>query len=115
MLETTRMEEPKKAQRKTLALAAKRAEKTGSAAPEVPADPMVPLRNEKNKLVQETRESVLKLLSEDQIDRLAAGTPGLHPPPPASFTAGQATGATKKAGDTQDTNSNAPKNSKAVE
>jgi hypothetical protein len=115
MLETTRMEEPKKAQRKTLALAAKRAEKTGTTAPEVPADPMVPLRNEKNKLVQETRESVLKLLSEDQIDRLAAGTPGLHPPPPASFTAGQAPGATKKAGDTQDTNSNAPKDSKAVE
>ena len=117
MLETTRMEEPKKAQRKTLALAAKRAEKNGTAAPEVPADPMVPLRNEKNKLVQETRESVLKLLSEDQIDRLAAGTPGLHPPPPASFSAGQGPGATKtkKAGDTQDTNSNAPKDSKAVE
>ncbi|GDY05128.1 hypothetical protein LBMAG50_12690 [Phycisphaerae bacterium] len=115
MLETIRVEEPKKAQRKILALAAKRAEKSGGVAPEVPPDLMVPLRNEKNKLVQETRESVLKLLAEDQIDRLSAGTPGLRPPPPPAFSKGQAPGATKKAGDTQDTNSNAPKDSKAVE
>lgn len=115
MLETIRVEEPKKAQRKILALAAKRAEKSGGVAPEVPPDLMVPLRNEKNKLVQETRESVLKLLAEDQIDRLSAGTPGLRPPPPPAFSKGQAPGATNKAGDTQDTNSNAPKDSKAVE
>jgi hypothetical protein len=115
MLETIRAEEPKKAQRKILALAAKRVEKSGGVAPEVPPDLMVPLRNEKNKLVQETRESVLKLLAEDQIDRLSAGTPGLRPPPPPSISKGQAPGATNKAGDTQDTNSNAPKDSKAVE
>ena len=45
---------------------------------------MIPLRNEKNKLVQDTRESVLKLLSEDQTDRLAAGVPGVRPPPPST-------------------------------
>ena len=115
MLETIRVEEPKKSQRKIRALAAQRAEKSGGVAPEVPPDLMVPLRNEKNKLVQETRESVLKLLAEDQIDRLSAGTPGLRPPPPPAFSKGQAPGATNKAGDTQDTNSNAPKDSKAVE
>ena len=41
---------------------------------------------QKNKLVQETRESVLKLLSPDQTERLSAGIPGLRPPPPNTTT-----------------------------
>lgn len=81
MLNTTRSEEPQKAKRKTISNAAKKAAKDGTTPPEVPPDLMIPLRNEKNKLVQDTRESVLKLLSEDQTDRLAAGVPGVRPPP----------------------------------
>ena len=84
MLETTRADEPKKASRKILASAAKKAAKDGSTTPEVPPDLMIPLRNEKNQLVQKTRESVLQLLTQDQTDRLAAGSPGLRPPPPTS-------------------------------
>ena len=84
MLDTTRSEEPQKAKRKTISNAAKKAAKDGATPPEVPPDLMIPLRNEKNKLVQDTRESVLKLLSEDQTDRLAAGVPGVRPPPPST-------------------------------
>ena len=84
MLDTTRSEEPQKAKRKTISNAAKKAAKDGTTPPEVPPDLMIPLRNEKNKLVQDTRESVLKLLSEDQTDRLAAGVPGVRPPPPST-------------------------------
>lgn len=84
MLETTRADEPTKAKRKLLANAAKKAAKDGSTAPEVPPDLLIPLRNEKNQLVQKTRESVLQLLTQDQTDRLAAGIPGLRPPPPTS-------------------------------
>ena len=84
MLETTRADEPKKASRKILASAAKKAAKDGSTTPEVPPDLLIPLRNEKNQLVQKTRESVLQLLTQDQTDRLAAGIPGLRPPPPTS-------------------------------
>ncbi len=84
MLNTTRSEEPQKAKRKTISNAAKKAAKDGTTPPEVPPDLMIPLRNEKNKLVQDTRESVLKLLSEDQTDRLAAGVPGVRPPPPST-------------------------------
>ncbi|MSR33682.1 MAG: hypothetical protein EXS12_02610 [Phycisphaerales bacterium] len=84
MLETTRADEPTKSKRKLLANAAKKAAKDGSTAPEVPPDLLIPLRNEKNQLVQKTRESVLQLLTQDQTDRLAAGIPGLRPPPPTS-------------------------------
>ncbi len=89
MLETTRAEEPNKAKRKTLSAAAKRAAKEGTTPPEVPSDPMIPLRNQKNQLVQDTREGVLKLLTKDQVDRLAAGNPELHPPRPVSTPAMQ--------------------------
>jgi hypothetical protein len=86
MLDTTRADEPTKSKRKMLANAAKKAAKDGSSAPEVPPDLLIPLRNEKNKLVQETRESVLKLLTPDQTERLSAGIPGLRPPPPNTST-----------------------------
>ncbi len=80
MLETTRADEPTKSKRKMLSNQAKKAAKDGTTAPEVPPDLLVPLRNEKNKMVQETRENVLKLLTPDQAERLSAGVPGVRPP-----------------------------------
>jgi hypothetical protein len=42
---------------------------------------MVALRNDKNRMVQETRDKVLALLSPEQKEKLTAGVPGLRPPP----------------------------------
>jgi hypothetical protein len=60
---------------------ARLAAKQGKTAEQPPIEAMVPLRNEKNRLVQETREGVMALLTQEQKDKMAAGVPGLRPPP----------------------------------
>jgi len=81
MLQTMRSDEPNKPIRATKAAQARLAAKQGKTAEPVPADAMVPLRNEKNRLVQETRDAVLALLTPEQKEKITAGIPGLRPPP----------------------------------
>lgn len=80
MLDTIRKDDPNKAARATKSAQARLAAKQGKTAEAPPPDPMVPLRNEKNKLVQETRDSVLALLTAEQKEKITAGIPGLRPP-----------------------------------
>ena len=80
MLQTMRSSEPGKPERTTKAAQARLAAKQGKSSEPAPVDPMVGLRNEKNRLVQETREGVMALLNQAQRDKLAAGVPGLRPP-----------------------------------
>jgi hypothetical protein len=80
MLDTIRKDDPNKAARATKSAQARLAAKQGKTAEAPPPDPMVPLRNEKNKLVQETRDTVLALLTAEQKEKITAGIPGLRPP-----------------------------------
>jgi hypothetical protein len=80
MLDTIRKDDPNKAARATKSAQARLAAKQGKTAEAPPPDPMVPLRNEKNKLVQETRDAVLALLTAEQKEKITAGIPGLRPP-----------------------------------
>lgn len=79
MLQTMRSDEPNKPVRATKAAQARLAAKQGKSADPAPADAMVPLRNEKNRLTQETRDTVLALLTDDQKEKIRAGVPGLRP------------------------------------
>ncbi|MEY4842081.1 MAG: hypothetical protein RJA12_805 [Planctomycetota bacterium] len=81
MLATMRADEPNKPARSTKVAQARLAAKQGKTAEQPPIEAMVPLRNEKNRLVQETREGVMALLTQEQKDKMAAGVPGLRPPP----------------------------------
>jgi len=83
MLQTIREDEPNKPKQKTMAAKAKLAAKQGKTAEQPPVEAMVPLRNEKNRLVQETREKVLALLSPEQKEKMQAGVPGMRPPAPS--------------------------------
>jgi len=84
MLVTMRADEPNKPARSTKVAQARLAAKQGKTAEQPPIEAMVPLRNEKNRLVQETREGVMALLTQEQKDKMAAGVPGLRPPPSQS-------------------------------
>jgi hypothetical protein len=79
MLQTIREDQPNKPIRSTKAAQARLAAKRGQAAEPAPTDAMVPLRNEKNRLVQETRDAVMALLTDEQKDKIRAGVPGLRP------------------------------------
>ena len=79
MLQTMREDEPNKPVRSTKAAQARLAAKQGKSVDPVPPEAMVPLRNEKNRLVQETRDGVLALLSDEQKEKIRAGVPGLRP------------------------------------
>ncbi len=84
MLHTMRQDEPSKPARATKAAQARAAAKEGRKVEQPGIEAMVPLRNEKNRLVQETRDSVLALLTAEQREAIVAGVPGLKPPPPSS-------------------------------
>jgi len=62
-------------------MAAKRAAKDGGAAPRPAPEAIVPLRVERSKLINETREAVKALLTPEQMEGLAAGDPSLRPTP----------------------------------
>jgi hypothetical protein len=79
MLQTVRADEQNKPIRSTKAAQARLAAKQGKSAEPAPLEAMVPLRNEKNRLVQETRDAVLALLNEEQKEKIRAGVPGLRP------------------------------------
>ena len=80
MLDTIRKDDPNKPMRSTKAAQARLAAKQGKTAEAPPPDAMVPLRNEKNRLVQETRDTVLALLTDAQKEKITAGIPGMRPP-----------------------------------
>jgi hypothetical protein len=115
MLQTMRADEPNKPIRSTKAAQARLAAKQGKTAEPVPTDAMVPLRNEKNRLVQETRDTVLALLTPEQKEKITAGIPGLRPPPsqvdPAQIEGGSRGGAAGSGGDAEEDGGGARKES----
>ena len=60
--------------------AAARAAKAGGDASAAPKEAIVPLRGEKSKLVNATREAVKALLTPEQIEGLVGGDPSMRPP-----------------------------------
>ncbi|MFM7806578.1 MAG: hypothetical protein ACKPEA_01440 [Planctomycetota bacterium] len=80
---------------------------------------MVPLRNEKNKLVQETRDAVLALLTAEQKEKITAGIPGLRPPnvqtSPAIYEGGARKGAANASAGEADAEGEKPARKETVE
>jgi len=119
MLDTTRKDDPNKPIRATKAAQARLAAKQGKTAEAPPVDAMVPLRNEKNKLVQETRDAVLALLTPEQKEKITAGIPGLRPPNvqtnPAIYEGGARKGADNAGAKEADAEGDKPARKETVE
>ncbi|MGA1265764.1 MAG: hypothetical protein ACO32J_01130 [Phycisphaerales bacterium] len=81
MVAAMREDGPRKPERDAANMAAKRAAKDGGVAPRPAPETIVPLRVERSKLINETRESVKALLTPEQLEGLAAGDPSLRPTP----------------------------------
>jgi hypothetical protein len=81
MVAAMREDGPRKPERDAANMAAKKAAKDGGAAPRPAPETIVPLRVERSKLINETREAVKALLTPEQMESLAAGDPSLRPPP----------------------------------
>jgi len=81
MVTAMRQDGPRKPERDAANMAAKRAAKDGGAAPRPAPEAIVPLRVERSKLINETREAVKALLTPEQMEGLAAGDPSLRPTP----------------------------------
>jgi hypothetical protein len=118
MLDTIRRDDPNKATRATKAAQARLAAKQGKTAEAPPPEAMVPLRNEKNRLVQETRDAVMALLTPEQKEKITAGIPGMRPPNvqtnPAIYEGGAGKGS-KPAGPDQGEDGDKPAPKEAVE
>jgi hypothetical protein len=81
MVAAMREDGPRKPERDAAIMAAKKAAKEGGAAPRPAPEAIVPLRVERSKLINETRESVKALLTPEQMEGLAAGDPSVRPTP----------------------------------
>jgi hypothetical protein len=119
MLDTMRKDDPNKPERSTKAAKARLAAKQGKTAEAPPPDAMVPLRNEKNRLVQETRDAVLALLTPEQKEKITAGIPGMRPPNvqtnPAIYEGGARKGADKAGAGEADAEGEKPARKETVE